>query len=341
MSIQKTIRQVFFLLFTIFTLLVLISCQQSFTQEPINRKTPLFEFAGDYENRMRVQETARQLVANQEDISTDQVTILSTEKQSWTDNCLGLPNADEICSEGKIEGYMIVLNGNDHIYEVHSDTTATSTRLRSVFDTNLSPQEQTEELLAKQLNIATTEILVQSVEPVDWTNSCLDMETNTNCADVIIPGFRIILEAHGQLFEYHTDQVASVIYGGIKEEAIGSDQEPIALNNYLTISMQRTYFNSTMVEQLLVSSDMIMVVSNNEGFEKNGLSLTESEKEQLINWKNSFNDTNFTVRDEKGKWETTVHLYGIGQEDLPEFGQEVLLNFVLELYASQASPDTK
>jgi len=341
MNIQKTIRQGFLFLFTIFTSLALFSCQQLFTQEPVNRKTPLFEFAGDYENRMHVQETARQLVANQEEITSDQVTILSTEKHSWTDNCLGMPNADEICPEGKIEGYLIVLNGNDHIYEVHSDITASSTRLRSVFDTNLSPQEQTVELLAKQLNIATTEILVQSIEPVDWTNSCLDMETNTNCADVIIPGFRIILEANGQLFEYHTDQVASVIYGGLKEEANGPNQEPISLSNFLTISMQRTYFNSTMVEQLLISSDMIMVVSNNEGLEKNGLSLTESEKEQLTNWKNSFNDTDFTVRDENGQWETTIHLYGTGQEDLPDFGQEVLLNFVLELYASQVSPDTK
>jgi hypothetical protein len=328
------------ILLAIFIALIVCSCQNSFTDEPLNRKTPMFEFASDYETRLLVLATARQSVADQEGISAEQVSILSTEKHTWANACLELPSNAETCPEEQIDGYLIVLSGNEHLYEFRSDKTANRARLRGIFEAVVSPQDKTIELLAKQLNIPTTEILVQSIEPVIWTDSCLNMSGNAVCSPANIPGFRIVVEAQGQLFEYHTDEGASIIYGGLNPEAIAEEQDSASLSSYLTLSLERTYFNSSLTEQLLISSDMLMAISNNEGLEKNGLTLTGSEKEQLRNWRDSFADTNFSLTDESGQWKVTIHLYGTGVEELPDFGQEVLLNFALELYTREASAVT-
>ncbi len=60
--------------------------------------------------------------------------------------------------------------------------------------------------LAARLTIAASAITVASVEAVDWPNACLGIETpGIMCALVITPGYRVILEANGQQYEYHTN----------------------------------------------------------------------------------------------------------------------------------------
>jgi len=48
-------------------------------------------------------------------------------------------------------------------------------------------------------------ITVQSVEFVQWPDSCLGIsKTDVACAEVITPGYRIVLEAGDRTYEYHT-----------------------------------------------------------------------------------------------------------------------------------------
>jgi hypothetical protein len=49
-------------------------------------------------------------------------------------------------------------------------------------------------------------ITVQSVEFVQWPDSCLGIsKTDIACAEVITPGFKVVLAVGGQTFAYHTD----------------------------------------------------------------------------------------------------------------------------------------
>jgi hypothetical protein len=49
-------------------------------------------------------------------------------------------------------------------------------------------------------------ITLVSVEPLSWPNACLGVsQPDVGCAEVITAGFRILLEANGQTYEYHTD----------------------------------------------------------------------------------------------------------------------------------------
>ena len=60
--------------------------------------------------------------------------------------------------------------------------------------------------LAARLDIEEDQITVKSVEFVEWPDSCLGItKRDVACAEVITAGYRIILEAKGQAYEYHTD----------------------------------------------------------------------------------------------------------------------------------------
>jgi hypothetical protein len=72
----------------------------------------------------------------------------------------------------------------------------------------VSPQAAVEaqEALADELGIPGSQVTIVSVAWVEWPDSCLGVRTpGIMCAQVITPGYLILLEADGQQYEYHTD----------------------------------------------------------------------------------------------------------------------------------------
>lgn len=66
--------------------------------------------------------------------------------------------------------------------------------------------------LVKQTGVAADQITVVSVDPTEWPDASLGCpQEGMMYAQVITPGFLVILEAQGQQYEYHTDQGANVV----------------------------------------------------------------------------------------------------------------------------------
>jgi hypothetical protein len=66
--------------------------------------------------------------------------------------------------------------------------------------------------LAQQLQISADQIEIVSVENVDWPDACLGVYTaDMMCAQVITPGYRVVLAADGQQYEYHTNSDGSFV----------------------------------------------------------------------------------------------------------------------------------
>jgi hypothetical protein len=66
--------------------------------------------------------------------------------------------------------------------------------------------------LARRLALALDVIQLVSVEAVDWSDTSLGCpQPGMMYAQVITPGFLIVLEAMGQSYEYHTDEDSSVV----------------------------------------------------------------------------------------------------------------------------------
>jgi hypothetical protein len=66
--------------------------------------------------------------------------------------------------------------------------------------------------LAQRLKIDVNTITLVSVEKVDWSDACMGIQQpDVMCAQVITPGYKVILEANGQQYEYHTNESGSVV----------------------------------------------------------------------------------------------------------------------------------
>ena len=66
--------------------------------------------------------------------------------------------------------------------------------------------------LVKRLQIDPDTIQLVSVEAVEWPDGCLGVQTpGVMCTMVITPGYRVILEAGGKQYEYHTDASGDVV----------------------------------------------------------------------------------------------------------------------------------
>ncbi len=66
--------------------------------------------------------------------------------------------------------------------------------------------------LADQLSLTADKIKLVSTEAVTWPNGCLGIvRIGVLCTQAEVPGFKIILEADGKNYEFHTNQDGSIV----------------------------------------------------------------------------------------------------------------------------------
>jgi len=66
--------------------------------------------------------------------------------------------------------------------------------------------------LMEQLSLPADKIKLVSTEAVTWPNGCLGIvRMGVMCTQNEVPGFKIILEANGQQYEFHTNQDGSIV----------------------------------------------------------------------------------------------------------------------------------
>jgi hypothetical protein len=66
--------------------------------------------------------------------------------------------------------------------------------------------------LAERTGVNIAEIQVVSIQQTEWTDACLELgQPNEACAQMMVPGYRIVLEVEGQQYVYHTDMVGDVL----------------------------------------------------------------------------------------------------------------------------------
>jgi len=66
--------------------------------------------------------------------------------------------------------------------------------------------------LMEQLNVPADQIKLVSTEAVTWPDGCLGVvRMGVMCTQAEVPGFKIVLEANSQKYEFHTNQDGSVV----------------------------------------------------------------------------------------------------------------------------------
>ena len=67
--------------------------------------------------------------------------------------------------------------------------------------------------LAQRLSISTDQVSLVEATEVEWSDSSLDCpQPGMSYLQVITPGYRILLEANGTQYEYHSNRATYIVY---------------------------------------------------------------------------------------------------------------------------------
>jgi hypothetical protein len=66
--------------------------------------------------------------------------------------------------------------------------------------------------LADRTGVSIADVQVVSIQETEWRDACLELgQANEACAQMMVPGYRIVLEVEGQQYVYHTDQTGDLL----------------------------------------------------------------------------------------------------------------------------------
>jgi hypothetical protein len=71
---------------------------------------------------------------------------------------------------------------------------------------------EAQRFLAERLGIDIARVQLQSIRPVQWPDACLGLSVEGElCAQVITPGYQVILQVDDRQYEVRTDRTGNVI----------------------------------------------------------------------------------------------------------------------------------
>lgn len=184
--------------------------------------------------------------------------------------------------------------------------------------------------VAQNLGVAVEQIKLVSTEAMEWPDGCLGIAAEgVSCAQVITPGFRIILDVAGKQVEYRTNQDGTVIrpattaltwnrVGGI---AGFCD----SLTVYLSGEVQATNCNTSEVVEKRLSE------------------LASADQMAMLNdWISKFGVVDIDASDPEGvadAMSVKLKLMGQGSEQIiPPEAQQALLQFAQDLSKQLMTP---
>ena len=158
----------------------------------------------------QVMASTREYLATELEVQTDAVHPVSIQAVEWPDAALGCPSPGESYAQVITPGYRVVLEVDGLEYELHTDRSGSTLRVCEQKGEGQTPAAVA--YLAERLDIAEDEITVISVAAYEWPDASLGCpQPGRAYAQVVTPGYRIILEAQGDTYEVRTDEEGTTI----------------------------------------------------------------------------------------------------------------------------------
>ncbi len=173
---------------------------------------------------------ARAMLVAKLAVDPDAIVLVSAEQIDWPDACLGVQTPGKMCAQVITPGYKVVLSAQGNQYEFHTNADGSSILQAAQPSSGvikpggmMLTQQQAQiwasapqaALLARgdlmqRLHVDPDTIGLVSVDKVDWPDSCLGVSTaGKACAQVVTPGYKIVLGGGTRQYEYHTDETGS------------------------------------------------------------------------------------------------------------------------------------
>ena len=178
--------------------------------------------------------------------------------------------------------------------------------------------------LSGNLGLPADKITLVSTEAVDWPDDCLGVvEDGLVCAQVITPGFRVILEANGRQLEYRTNEdgtqfrPVTVAFTWKREGGIAG------FCDYMTVYLSGEVHGGSCKPVQYAQERLIDVLS-------------KEEIAKLDGWVKNYGNINIDKSDPKGvsdRMVVVLTLIGTGeQQALSASNEQDMLNFAQELH---------
>ena len=248
----------------------------------------------------RLVERAKEDLVQTAGADPDEIALVSTEEVEWGDTSLGCPHPDEMYAQMITPGYFIVLESGGNTYDYHTGTDPEGPLVQCTEDgtpasaaialpEELEVEEEGTEMdaddalprlveratedLIQAAGVASDEINVLSAEEVEWSDTGLGcQEPNKMYAQMITPGYKIVLETGGNTYDYHTgaDPEGPIVHcteGGTPASAdLTLPMEPVGVtlmdDGALTLLIERA--TEDLIQASGVASDEITVLSAEE-----------------------------------------------------------------------------
>lgn len=166
-------------------------------------------------------------LASEARIPASDIRVVRADPREWPDTSLGCPQPGRVYLDVITPGYLVVLQARGQQYEYHTDQSKMVVRCDNTQSSATpgtpggtttpvsdlpNPVRLAIAALADDLHIAQSAVEVVAVEPTEWPNSSLGCpQPGRAYLQIVTPGYRVVLAASGQRYEYHTNNRDTVV----------------------------------------------------------------------------------------------------------------------------------
>ncbi|WP_310428451.1 hypothetical protein [Chamaesiphon sp. VAR_48_metabat_135_sub] len=142
-----------------------------------------------------------------------QIAVVSAIEQNWSDGCLGLSKAEEVCTMAIVPGWRVEVSDKLQTWYYRSDRTGKTLRLENP-ERSILPQPVASKLIqqvAKETNIQAEKLRITEVRARTY-DGCLGIyRPNRACPKIAIQGWQAIVTSSDRTYLYHLNQNADRI----------------------------------------------------------------------------------------------------------------------------------
>jgi hypothetical protein len=253
-----------------------------------------------------------------------QISLISTEAVDWPDGCLGVEKAGVMCTQAIVPGYKILLQVNGVLYEMR--TNDSGSQVAQVGE--VAPTGTLEEIvvaqLASNLGLKQKDITIVSSSEIEFSDVCLEIAMpEVACAQMVVPGKIIILEAQGVQYEYHTNSDGSQIQPATLALTWTREGGIAGFCDRLTVFLSGEVYGNQCKSQ------------PNETMGTFASLLSAKERDQFNAWLKELGQVDLDSSDPEGvsdRMQVKLTVYGNGSGLLDKTDQQELLLWVQNLY---------
>lgn len=161
-----------------------------------------------------VANAVRQDLASKVGIAPGKLKIINYSRETWSDGCLGLGTAAELCLQAQVEGWRVTLSDGRFSWVYRTDLEGLALRLENQIAADLPPAVADAVLQAasKQTKLPVSKLRIIGAEQREWSDGCLGLaKPDEICTLAIVPGWLVTVEAGQQKLVYRTNADGSVV----------------------------------------------------------------------------------------------------------------------------------